>query len=216
LVGVSGGSVKDEAILVENGLVKIKIVNYDNEYDLVSFKFMLRNKSNKYLKLDVHKIYTKDPLGGVRYPLPLDEVFAVAASNKTFETPREQMELKRDILSRLLKSGELPPSSLIKGILYFEPGRYNVREMALIIRGIESDGAAIDFQNVVFQEEDYADDLRKMEAKKKAAKKKAEAKKRSDIKRKSDAKRKADAKKKITEKKPADKKVEKKADKKPE
>jgi len=183
LVGVSGGSLIDDAVLAENDILRIKVLNYNNKYDVIAFSFMIRNKSNKYVKLDVKQFYLKDSVAGVRYPLTTKEAFKIVQSHKIFETDREKMKSRRQISSRGLRSGEIPPLAMVKGYVFFEPGRFKVKDVSLVIRGLSVDDRILDFQDIKFQDEDYVHRLRKMQAKRARAKaKRAKAKARAEAK----------------------------------
>jgi len=166
LIGISGGNVVKNAVLIEDDILRIKVESIENDYDLVAFHLTIRNKSSKYLTIDTGKFYLRDVEAGVFYPLDTDQAFTVIKSHKVFETPLEEMKGKRSLSIAALKSGELPPQSLTTGTLFFEPGYNKIKEVAFVLRGLASEGRVLDFQDIVFQDNAYAYDLKKIKSKK--------------------------------------------------
>lgn len=181
LVGVSGGNIIDRSVVVEDNVIKLKVDNYKTKYDLVTLRFSIFNKGTKFIKLDIQKIYIKNNVGEMKYPLSIEEAFNVVQSNSLYETPREKMRARRQIAMEAINSGEIPPLGTSQGVLFFEPGATDVREIILYIRGLEIDGSLIDLQSITFQDEDYAYDLKKASSAKKA---KEELEKKNEEKRK--------------------------------
>jgi len=159
-IGVSGGKIHQGMVTYQNDRVKLHVSNFENEYDVVGFHFSVYNKSASYLQVDTRKIYLKDNLGRIHYPLTTDEVFYAVQSHEVYETEREKMRDRRDIAVSMLYGGELPPKSFLRGALYFEPGHEELKELRLLLRGFYYDGIPMDLQDIVFRQEDYHDELK--------------------------------------------------------